>query len=116
MGLKTYFRHSQSVTNTARWKRLRVHALKRDGWACVQCGDRGRLEVDHIKAVRDAPELSFDLTNLQCLCRSCHARKTRQEIGNKQEVSPARRQWRALVSEMETKPNEQQKETLCLNL
>ncbi|MDN5872792.1 MAG: HNH endonuclease [Sinobacteraceae bacterium] len=114
MELKSYYRHSKSVTNTRRWRRLRLHALKRDGWQCVQCNARGRLEVDHIKAVRDAPELSYDLGNLQVLCRSCHGSKTRKEIGHKQEVSPARLKWRALVSELETKPNEQQKEITCL--
>ena len=67
MGM-TYHRHSAAVIRSKRWNGLRVEALRRDGWACVQCGASGRLEVDHIKPVRDAPALAFDLRNLQCLC------------------------------------------------
>jgi 5-methylcytosine-specific restriction endonuclease McrA len=37
--------------------------------------------VDHIQPVRNAPELAFDLSNLQCLCRRCHSRKTRVDLG-----------------------------------
>lgn len=98
-----YRRHSASVIRTRRWKALRLEALRRDGWACVSCGARGRLEVDHVKPVRDAPELSFDLGNLQCLCPSCHTRKTRIECGHTA-PSPGRLKWRALVSELETSP------------
>lgn len=74
-------RHSKAVIRTARWRRLRLLALRRDGFACVQCGSRLDLEVDHITPVRDAPELSYSLENLQVLCVSCHSRKTRGEIG-----------------------------------
>ena len=33
-------------------------------------------DVDHIKAVRDYPELKYELSNLQALCHSCHSQKT----------------------------------------
>lgn len=103
MGLKQYFRHSKRVTNSRRWKSLRIEVLRRDGFRCVICGISGRLEVDHIKPVRDRPDLSFALSNLQALCRRCHSRKTAQEIGLKP-PNPARQKWRALVSELETQP------------
>jgi len=81
MGMKDYFRHSRAVIRDKRWPALRLAAKRRDGFKCVQCGTRGRLEVDHIQPVRDAPELSFALSNLQTLCVSCHSKKTIQETG-----------------------------------
>ena len=96
MGLKDYRRHSAKVTRSRRWKGLRLEALRRDGFACVTCGARGRLEVDHIMPVRDRPDLGFDLANLQTLCGSCHARKTRIEIGLGRD-DPAREAWKDLL-------------------
>ena len=97
MGLiRDYARHSARVTRTARWRALRMQALDRDGWACVQCDERRRLEVDHILPVRTRPDLSFALDNLQCLCGRCHARKTRLEIGLGR-PDPAREAWKKLV-------------------
>ncbi|MCY1126025.1 HNH endonuclease [Frigidibacter sp. RF13] len=96
MGVNRWTRHSAPIIRTKRWKRLRYEALRRDGFACVSCGARGRLEVDHREPVRTAPERSFDLTNLQSLCVACHARKTRAEIGMG-ETDPARMAWKTLV-------------------
>lgn len=42
-------------------------AKRRDGFRCVKCGQRIRLEVDHVLPVRDRPDLAFDLSNLQTL-------------------------------------------------
>lgn len=98
---KEHIRHSRHITRTKRWRALRMEILERDGWACVKCGARGRLEVDHIKPVRDAPELSFDPDNLQTLCPSCHTRKTRIECGHKP-TPPARREWGMAVNALET--------------
>lgn len=102
MGLKDHKRHSAKVTKSTRWKALRVQALERDGWRCVQCGERRGLEVDHVKAVRTNPELSFDLSNLQCLCGRCHSRKTRIEIGLGR-PDPKREAWKSLVRELSPK-------------
>jgi len=74
-------------------------ALRRDGFCCVQCGVRSRLEVDHIRPVREAPELAFDLTNLQVLCASCHTRKTRTECGHPP-LSEERQAWRDSIAAM----------------
>jgi 5-methylcytosine-specific restriction endonuclease McrA len=93
-------RHSERITRTRRWKALRLQALRRDGWACVQCGARTGLEVDHIEPVRAAPERAFDLDNLQTLCGRCHARKTRLEVGHPP-LSPERRKWRDLLRDMQ---------------
>lgn len=100
-----YKRHSARVTRGPRWKALRMQALDRDGWQCVQCGERRRLEVDHIQPVRTHPELSYILSNLQCLCGRCHARKTRIEVGHKP-LPPKRQAWRDLLRDMQRNPNE----------
>lgn len=95
MGM-TWHRHSAAVTGSRRWKGLRLEALRRDGFACVQCGARGRLEVDHIQPVRTHPALAFDLANLQSLCAPCHTLKTRSELGHPP-LSAARLAWRDLL-------------------
>jgi 5-methylcytosine-specific restriction protein A len=95
-------RRSDAVIRSKRWQALRLAAKRRDGWACVTCGARGRLEVDHVKPVRTHPELAFELSNLQTLCPSCHTRKTRVEIGH-DPISPARQKWRDLVRQLTLK-------------
>lgn len=104
--MRRYHRHSASVIKSRRWKALRLQALRRDGWRCVQCGGRRRLEVDHIKPVRTHPELSFVLENLQTLDARCHSRKTRIEIGLGAEPDPRRDDWRAFVNEL-SKPRKE---------
>jgi 5-methylcytosine-specific restriction protein A len=110
MGLTEHKRHSKTVTSTRRWQSVRHAVLERDGWKCVQCGERRRLEVDHIKPVRSNPELSFDPGNCQSLCGPCHTKKTRIEIGHKP-MSKPRQAWRQAVSELEAKPNEHKEKT-----
>ncbi len=99
---RRFRRYSKHITRSARWKALRVQALRRDDWQCVCCGARGRLEVDHIKPVRTHPELAFTLSNLQSLCGVCHARKTRIECGHPP-PSPERIAWRDAVNELTAK-------------
>lgn len=101
---REYARHSAKVTRGQRWKALRMQALDRDDWSCVQCGERRRLEVDHIEPVRDRPDLAYSLTNLQTLCGRCHARKTRIEVGMGQ-PNPAREAWKSLLRDMQRKSN-----------
>jgi 5-methylcytosine-specific restriction protein A len=100
MGLKEHKRHSKTVTSTRRWQSVRHAVLERDGWKCVQCGERRGLEVDHIKPVRSNPELSFDPANCQVLCGPCHTKKTRIECGHKP-MSPDRQKWRDSVRALE---------------
>jgi 5-methylcytosine-specific restriction endonuclease McrA len=80
-----------------RWPALRLQALRRDGWRCVKCGSRVRLEVDHILPVRDRPDLAFELSNVQTLCNVHHAEKTRTET-NAPQRSPEQEKWRALLA------------------
>lgn len=108
MGLKDHKRHSARVTRGPRWKALRMQALDRDGWQCVRCGERRRLEVDHIKPVRTHPELSYALANLQTLCGSCHARKTRIEVGMGL-PNPKQEAWKSLLRDMQRNPSSNRK-------
>ena len=101
---REYMRHSARVTRGPRWKALRMQALDRDDWQCVQCGERRRLEIDHIEAVRDRPDLAYSLSNLQTLCGRCHARKTRIEIGLGR-PDPKREAWKKLLRDMQRNPS-----------
>jgi 5-methylcytosine-specific restriction protein A len=89
--------HSARFTHSRRWPALRLAAKRRDGFRCVKCGAVRRLEVDHIQPVRTNPELSFELSNLQTLCASCHTHKTRIECGQDSPQNPLRQAWRDLV-------------------
>lgn len=107
MALKDHFRHSAKITRTMRWKALRMKVLERDDWRCVQCGERRRLEVDHVQSVRTRPDLAWSIDNLQCLCGGCHARKTRIEIGLGR-PNPAREAWKSLVRELDRNPRKKE--------
>jgi len=104
MGLKDYKRHSRRITRGPRWQALRMQALDRDDWQCVQCGARRGLECDHVEPVRDRPDLAYSLANLQTLCGRCHSRKTRIEVGMGQ-PDPAREAWKSLLRDMQHNPN-----------
>ena len=96
---KDFARYSRPVLKTRRWQVLRHQILERDGWQCRCCGERRRLEVDHVQPVRHAPERAFDPANLQVLCSSCHTRKTRIECGHKP-ADPKRQAWREAVADL----------------
>lgn len=100
MGVKTYDRYSRHVLKTARWKILRLEIIERDGLRCLDCGARGRLEVDHVKPVRRRPDLAYEPSNLRTLCTSCHTRKTRIECGHAP-LDPRRVRWREFVADLE---------------
>ncbi len=109
-----YKRHSARARKSPRWAAVRFEAKRRDGFRCVSCGTSMRLEVDHKIPVRDAPELAYELSNLQTLCLPCHSRKTKTEVGFGLPTIPGKDAWKKLVKEL-ANPN-QSKERLCLNL
>ena len=78
----------------ADWKFLRMMALERDGWQCVQCGSRARLEVDHKRRIVDGG--SHALENLQTLCRHCHITKTKAE--NAVSTIKGQRDWERVMA------------------
>lgn len=67
------------------WRRLRLVALRRDNYLCLECLKTGRPtpaeEVHHIVGIDIAPELRLDLENLASVCGPCHKLLTAQEQG-----------------------------------
>lgn len=62
---------------------MRAYILERDAFECQWCKRDGKvtskadsvLEVDHIKELKDYPELALDETNLRTLCKDCHNKR-----------------------------------------
>jgi len=113
MTRRDYANHSARVCRSKRWPALRLAAKRRDGFKCVKCGVAAPLEVHHIKRVKDAPELAYELSNLMTLCKAHHSEITKLECGFGNEVSPARAAWRDLLATM---AHPERKETPCLSL
>ena len=63
------------------WKRLRAVVIRRDKGLCQQCLRGGRVvpgnECDHITPKSRGG--TDDMSNLELLCRPCHASKTARE-------------------------------------
>ncbi|MGV6840577.1 MAG: HNH endonuclease [Planktomarina sp.] len=80
-------RRSDGPINTARWQRLRLKILKRDGWRCQRTGVMlvggkhapNSAVVDHIRPHRGNLELFWDENNLQAVSKEYHD-KTKQSI------------------------------------
>ena len=65
-------RKYQDFRNTVAYPYL----IARYGEKCADCGAKEvQLDVDHILKRGSHPELKYELTNLQLLCRPCHDRK-----------------------------------------
>lgn len=66
---------------TAAYREWRLTVFDRDGYRCVECGDRSReghrvrLHADHIKPFATHPHLRLVIENGRTLCAPCH-RKT----------------------------------------
>lgn len=73
---------SAKFYNSKEWKLTRDRAAKRDGGLCQEClrnGDVTEFDVvDHIIEIEDGGcKLCVD--NLECLCHSCHNRKSAEK-------------------------------------
>lgn len=67
-----------SAYKTAEHKAWSVKVKAHAGLACQRCGRSGvRLYADHIKEISDGG--TWDLSNGQALCGSCHTIKTLAE-------------------------------------
>ena len=78
--------------NRREWVRLRRLVFARDGWRCMKCGQRGRLECHHVEPLWAGG--SNDLANLLTVCRSCHIRE------HARPDRPGAKAWRRLVEDM----------------
>ena len=80
-----------------KWVGVRALVLDRDGWACVKCGRKGRLEVDHIVSLAHGGDL-YGMENLQTLDRECHFAKT--ELERKEDTeSDETKEWREFMAD-----------------
>lgn len=55
------------------WYERRHEVFARDGFCCVECGARQKLEADHKKPVREGGLPTLE--NLQTLCKVCNRKK-----------------------------------------
>ena len=66
-----------------RHRAWRLAVLERDGYICRDCGrvcgSKGEAHADHIIPVKVRSELRYEVDNGQCLCGSCHQKKTNAE-------------------------------------
>jgi 5-methylcytosine-specific restriction enzyme A len=66
-------------------KRWREAVLKRDNYTCRYCNKNKdtnkniKITVDHIRPFALFPELRWELSNGQALCKECHRKKTSWE-------------------------------------
>lgn len=68
------------------WRTLRLKALERDNYECQECKKQGKvttskdtkLEVHHIKEVKQYPEFALVLSNLKTVCVDCHNKEHRK--------------------------------------
>ena len=65
------------------WRKLRLVALRRDGYRCTACGTsisgKGMARVDHILPRSTHPHLALTLSNLRSLCSRCDAQCHREK-------------------------------------
>jgi 5-methylcytosine-specific restriction endonuclease McrA len=59
------------------WSVLRFRFLHHNP-DCVVCGAKAS-HVDHIKSVREAPNLRLEWSNLRSMCGPCHSRRTARD-------------------------------------
>jgi 5-methylcytosine-specific restriction endonuclease McrA len=91
MSRKSGINHGGDL-NTPRWRKVRAAALRRDNgmcqirkskW-CAGVADR----VDHIVPRWKAPELAFEMSNLQSCCAACNGWKAWRDGRPADEAGP----------------------------
>lgn len=61
---------------TPEWRALSKQVRREQPWCA--CGAK-TTQADHIKSVRERPDLKLERSNLVGMCRPCHSRKTARE-------------------------------------
>lgn len=78
-----------------RHRAWRAAVLLRDSYECQDCGKviaaKGEAHADHITPIRQGGD-RYDIANGQCLCASCHSKKTLAETRG---IPVSRRPWSA---------------------
>ena len=63
---------SSLLRSSSEYKEWRIKVFHRDCFRCVWCGDKHKIEADHIKPFAYFPELRFNVDNGRTLCKECH--------------------------------------------
>lgn len=74
------------------WERIKRNALDRDGWRCRDCAKAGRLEVHHVRPLREGGGNA--LANLRTLCVACH------KAAHAPALTPEQQELAAMVAEL----------------
>lgn len=75
--IKEERRQIETPVSSIRWRTMRKTVLDRDKWTCRSCGYTGQdMQIDHVKPRHKWPELTWDMDNIQTLCKPCHFAKT----------------------------------------
>src|SRR5699024_2040843 len=61
-------------SNPAAWKQLSARLRRMQPW-CTICGTSDDLTVDHIVPYDERPDLAYEISNLQVLCRKHNSSK-----------------------------------------
>lgn len=80
----------------------RTRIVRRDGEACLRCGDRDSLEVHHIIPVSDGGEKEDD--NLATLCESCHKKAHGGSFTTPSTVYETEEEFNSWLEETESSP------------
>lgn len=79
---RRYKTNNDAFYKSKAWKSLRLEALQRDNYLCVECKKRGIITpaetVHHIKPIRIDSGRAEDLSNLETVCRACHNKLHRE--------------------------------------
>lgn len=54
----------------------RKEVLKKDNYTCQNCRGKENIQADHIKEWSLYPELRYEISNGQALCKDCHYKKS----------------------------------------
>ena len=83
--------------NYRRWRAVRLKALDRDGWGCVKCGHKGRLQVDHRIALEDGGAVYDTKATCKRFVFDCHFLKSQEERKGKP-TPPEVLEWRKYLT------------------
>lgn len=81
------FSKPNDIIHTKEWRVKRKQILERDNFLCQRCLikynilNSSQLTVHHIKSRKNYPELSFEDSNLMCLCDTCN-----KQLGTKDKL------------------------------